>query len=222
MAGDRSAAFGWLALVAGMALLAGCDDAGKDAQAKAGPPPPEVTVAAPLVQKLTEWDEFTGRFEAVQQVEVRARVAGYLQEIRFQDGQHVEQGHRHDRERQQDREQRGHEGRRAELDATGAVIDAKQLEVLPSGAATCILRRFDDQPVSYVEIMPASDFRALVVRPGTHDQPFAEWQLFADFLEKGVIRRARDHRGAELRFEDLARAGFGVVRVRRRLRGRRR
>ena len=50
------------------------------------PPPPEVTVAKPLVQKLTEWDEFTGRFEPVQQVEIRARVSGYLQEIGFQDG----------------------------------------------------------------------------------------------------------------------------------------
>ncbi|HVI38020.1 MAG TPA: biotin/lipoyl-binding protein, partial [Gaiellales bacterium] len=76
-----------------MLLLAGCDEAEEgSAQAKAAPPPPEVTVAKPLVQKLTEWDEFTGRFEAVQQVEIRARVAGYLQEIRFQDGQHVEAG----------------------------------------------------------------------------------------------------------------------------------
>ena len=78
-------------MAAGLALLAGCGESG-DSGAKAGPPPPEVTVATPLVQKLTEWDEFTGRFEAVQQVEIRARVPGYLQEIRFQDGQHVEAG----------------------------------------------------------------------------------------------------------------------------------
>ena len=93
MAGDRSAALRWVAMAAGLILLAGCDDAKEgSAQAKAGPPPPEVTVAKPLVQKLTEWDEFTGRFEAVQQVDIRARVSGYLQEIRFQDGQHVEAG----------------------------------------------------------------------------------------------------------------------------------
>ena len=93
MAGDRSAALRWVAMVAGLILFAGCDDAKEgSAQAKAGPPPPEVTVAKPLVQKLTEWDEFTGRFEAVQQVDIRARVSGYLQEIRFQDGQHVEAG----------------------------------------------------------------------------------------------------------------------------------
>ena len=73
-------------------LLAGCGESEDGAQAQAAPPPPEVTVAKPLVQKLTEWDEFTGRFESVQQVEIRARVAGYLQEIRFQDGQNVEAG----------------------------------------------------------------------------------------------------------------------------------
>ena len=78
-------------MAAGLALFAGCGES-EDSSAKAGPPPPEVTVATPLVQKLTEWDEFTGRFEAVQQVEIRARVSGYLQEIRFEDGQHVEQG----------------------------------------------------------------------------------------------------------------------------------
>ena len=45
-----------------------------------------------MVRRLTEWDEFTGRFEAVQRVEIRARVSGYLQEIRFQDGDIVEAG----------------------------------------------------------------------------------------------------------------------------------
>ena len=75
-----------------LAMLAGCDDAA-DANAKAqAPPPPEVTVATPLVQKLTEWDEFTGRFEPVQQVDIRARVSGYLTEIGFQDGEEVEAG----------------------------------------------------------------------------------------------------------------------------------
>ena len=55
-------------------------------------PPPEVTVAKPRVQKLVEWTEFTGRFEAVQQVDVRARVSGYLATIDFEDGQIVEKG----------------------------------------------------------------------------------------------------------------------------------
>src|SRR5918993_2822291 len=74
--------------------LAACDD-GSDGAARAQQPaaaPPSVTVATPLVRKLTEWDEYTGRYEPVQQVEIHARVAGYLQEIGFKDGDTVEQG----------------------------------------------------------------------------------------------------------------------------------
>ncbi|MDX2222052.1 MAG: efflux RND transporter periplasmic adaptor subunit, partial [Rhodospirillaceae bacterium] len=51
-----------------------------------------VTVAKPIVKEITEWDEYTGRFEAMQSVEVRARVSGYLTRINFTDGQMVEQG----------------------------------------------------------------------------------------------------------------------------------
>jgi RND family efflux transporter MFP subunit len=80
-----------LALLGPLAL-AGCDDGADGGKAAAAPPPPEVTVAHPRVQKLTEWTEFTGRFEAEQKVEVRARVSGYLATIDFQDGQMVEKG----------------------------------------------------------------------------------------------------------------------------------
>ncbi len=55
-----------------------------------GPPP--VTVATPLARTVVEWDEFTGQFEAVEFVEVRARVNGYLQSVHFQDGQMVRKG----------------------------------------------------------------------------------------------------------------------------------
>lgn len=55
-------------------------------------PPPAVTVSAPLRKEITEWDEFTGQFAAVDYVEVRARVSGYLTEIGFQDGQTVKKG----------------------------------------------------------------------------------------------------------------------------------
>src|SRR5215472_9381514 len=54
--------------------------------------PPTVTVSAPLQKEIVEWDEFTGQFAAVDYVEVRARVSGYLTEIHFQDGQMVKQG----------------------------------------------------------------------------------------------------------------------------------
>jgi RND family efflux transporter MFP subunit len=49
-------------------------------------------VSQPLVRELIEWDEYTGRLEAVDSVEVRARVNGYLQSIHFQDGQIVKKG----------------------------------------------------------------------------------------------------------------------------------
>ncbi|HLZ53452.1 MAG TPA: efflux RND transporter periplasmic adaptor subunit [Verrucomicrobiae bacterium] len=55
-------------------------------------PPPAVTVA-PVVQKeIIEWSEFTGRVEPVDSVEVRPRVSGYIQEVRFQSGQLVKKG----------------------------------------------------------------------------------------------------------------------------------
>ncbi|MEO8223203.1 MAG: efflux RND transporter periplasmic adaptor subunit [Gammaproteobacteria bacterium] len=55
-------------------------------------PLPEVTVAAPLVRKITDWDEYTGRLAAVESVEIRARVGGYLQSVGFQDGALVTRG----------------------------------------------------------------------------------------------------------------------------------
>lgn len=69
--------------------LAACGDKHPPA-ANAGPPP--VTVAQPLPHKIVDWDEFTGRFEAVQTVELRARVSGYLDQIKFRDGQLVQKG----------------------------------------------------------------------------------------------------------------------------------
>ncbi|KAA2238139.1 efflux RND transporter periplasmic adaptor subunit [Salinarimonas soli] len=60
------------------------------AQAPAGPPP--VSVAKPVVKEIKEWDDFIGRFEAVNEVEVRARVSGYLDKIHFMDGTPVKVG----------------------------------------------------------------------------------------------------------------------------------
>jgi multidrug efflux system membrane fusion protein len=59
----------------------------------AGPPPPApVTVANPLQERIVDWDDFTGRFEATQQVDVRARVGGYIQSVHFRDGDYVQRG----------------------------------------------------------------------------------------------------------------------------------
>ncbi len=64
-----------------------------EARAQGGPPPaPPVQVSAPLAQRVTNWDEFTGRFEASEQVEVRARVSGFLDSIHFKDGDLVKKG----------------------------------------------------------------------------------------------------------------------------------
>ena len=74
------------ALVA--AALYGCSPR-SEAQA---PPAPAVTVATPLVQTIQDWDEFTGRFEATQDVDVRARVGGYVSAVHFRDGDFVRRG----------------------------------------------------------------------------------------------------------------------------------
>src|SRR5438034_8369208 len=56
------------------------------------PPPPKVTVSQPISRDVVEWEEYTGRLEAVESVEVRARVNGYLQSIHFKNGTTVKQG----------------------------------------------------------------------------------------------------------------------------------
>ena len=53
---------------------------------------PAVDVAVPIVQTVREWDRYTGRFEAVERIELRARVSGYLDSIHFEDGQMVNKG----------------------------------------------------------------------------------------------------------------------------------
>ena len=57
-------------------------------------PPPTVMVTRPVVEPVTEWDEYTGRFAATDQVEIRSRVGGHLVAIHFQDGQIVQEGDR--------------------------------------------------------------------------------------------------------------------------------
>src|SRR5579864_5098498 len=81
---------GNLALLCALAtLVASCGEAQKQAGA---PPPPPVTVAKPVKRTVTDHDEYVGRFTAINSVEVRARVSGYLDGIHFKDGQLVKQG----------------------------------------------------------------------------------------------------------------------------------
>ena len=75
------------------ALLLMLASACSNADESAGPPPAmPVTVAAPLVRDVVDWDDFVGRFEAVQNVDVRPRASGYLQAVHFRDGQFVQKG----------------------------------------------------------------------------------------------------------------------------------
>jgi len=76
-----------------MALSAPSATTARAADAPADPPPPPaVTVAHPLAKRITNWDEYSGRFQAVQTVEVRPRVSGFIDKIHFKDGQTVKAG----------------------------------------------------------------------------------------------------------------------------------
>ena len=79
-----------LAPLALATLVVACGQ--QQAQQQGSPPPPTVTIAKPVKQKVVDYDEYVGRFTAVDSVEVRARVSGYLDSIDFKDGQMVKQG----------------------------------------------------------------------------------------------------------------------------------
>jgi multidrug efflux system membrane fusion protein len=71
-------------------LLAGCSKS-ESPNTKA-PPKPVIVSSQPVQQEIVEWDEYTGRLQAVESVEIRARVSGYLKEIAFKDGGKVKKG----------------------------------------------------------------------------------------------------------------------------------
>jgi hypothetical protein len=71
----------------------------------------------------------------------------------------------------------------------------------PTAGICCFLQRLENTRISYAEFMPASDFQRLELSNSSRHAYRASWRLFAEFLEKGVIRRARLH-GAFLRRED--------------------
>lgn len=88
----RISSFAAAALMAALAV-GGCNEnAPESKQAVAAPQAPAVTVARPVTKVVADFDEYVGRFEAVDHVEVRARVSGYLDKIHFIDGQLVKAG----------------------------------------------------------------------------------------------------------------------------------
>jgi RND family efflux transporter MFP subunit len=71
------------------AAIAACTRASAQ---QVAPPPPQVTVAPVLERDVTEWDEFTGRLQAVDTVEIRPRVSGFVSAVRFSEGAMVHRG----------------------------------------------------------------------------------------------------------------------------------
>ncbi len=69
--------------------LYGCS---QRSEAQGPPPAAPVTVSVPLAERVVDWDDFTGRFEATSSVEVRARVGGFVQSVHFRDGDFVRRG----------------------------------------------------------------------------------------------------------------------------------
>jgi len=73
--------------VCALLLIGGCGKSGGGA-----PPPPQVSVAQVLEKRVKDWDEFTGRLQAVETVEIRPRVSGYIDKLAFTEGSQVKRG----------------------------------------------------------------------------------------------------------------------------------
>ncbi|MBS3964432.1 MAG: efflux RND transporter periplasmic adaptor subunit [Methylomonas sp.] len=78
-----------LALVLVLALMMGCSD---DKTGEAPDMQASVKIAQPLIQQTIEWDDYTGRIEAVDSVDIRARVGGHLESVHFTAGARVNKG----------------------------------------------------------------------------------------------------------------------------------
>ena len=92
---SRAKAMQSLFITALLMLLSGCNKSENPVTPSALPPaspPAKVKIAQPLSQQVTEWDEYTGRIEAVESVEVRARASGYLEKVNFKAGVEVQKG----------------------------------------------------------------------------------------------------------------------------------
>jgi membrane fusion protein, multidrug efflux system len=76
-------------VLGGIITLNAC---GKSGGPQGPPPPPQVSVAQVLEKRVKDWDEFTGRLQAVETVEIRPRVSGYIDKVAFTEGTQVKRG----------------------------------------------------------------------------------------------------------------------------------
>ena len=81
----------WILISLSAMALAGCKE---NAGAGAGghPPPPQVSVAQVEIKPITQWDEYNGRIEAIESVELRPRVSGYIERVAYREGDEVKKG----------------------------------------------------------------------------------------------------------------------------------
>jgi multidrug efflux system membrane fusion protein len=77
-----------VASVLALAVLAGCSGQASEN----APPPPQVGIAVVEVKPVSQWDEYSGRIEAVESVELRPRVSGYIEQVNYREGQEVKKG----------------------------------------------------------------------------------------------------------------------------------
>ncbi|MGH8230446.1 MAG: efflux RND transporter periplasmic adaptor subunit [Steroidobacteraceae bacterium] len=79
-------------VIVGAGLMLSLEGCGKSAGGSQSAAPPQVSVAQVLERKVKDWDEFTGRFQAVESVEIRPRVSGYIDQVAFKEGGSVKRG----------------------------------------------------------------------------------------------------------------------------------
>lgn len=87
---NKKIIIGFSVSILSAALLTACSGGGQQGM----PPPPQVNVAQVVQKKVQLWDEFSGRIEAVETVELRPRVSGYLSAVHFREGSEVKRGQR--------------------------------------------------------------------------------------------------------------------------------
>ncbi len=128
------------------------------------PPAPAVTVAPVERKEIVEWAEFTGRSEAVESVEVRPRVSGHIQQVRFQSGQMVKKGEVlfliDPRWYQADHDRRQAELEQATAHLENARREAERTAQLPR--LLCWRRKRPWSPPSWISNTPRSARRLMV------------------------------------------------------------